>query len=68
MSIAITILWGIAFSVLLDMYGSNPNYNTIKYSMIIVISEAFITNHLVYHFGFLEWRFRNENTSLEKQT
>ncbi|CAK6887877.1 PBPb domain-containing protein [Rickettsia helvetica] len=68
LSIEITILWGVAFSVLLDMYGANPDYNTIKYSMIIVISGAFITNLLVYHFGFLEWRFRNENTNIEKQT
>ncbi|MCC8468170.1 MAG: hypothetical protein LN589_05925 [Rickettsia endosymbiont of Eriopis connexa] len=67
-SIEITVLWGVAFSVLLDIYGSNPNYHTIKYSMVIVISRTFITSLLVYHFGFLEWRFRNENTNLEKQT
>ncbi len=68
-SIEITVLWGIAFSVLLDMYSSNPNYHTIKYSMIIVISGAFITSLLVYHFGFLEWRFRNEKLEdIEKQT
>ncbi|MCX4080278.1 hypothetical protein N7280_06815 [Rickettsia rhipicephali] len=35
-SIEITVLWGIAFSVLLDMYSSNPSYHTIKYSMSIV--------------------------------
>lgn len=62
-------LWGIAFSILLDMYSGNPNYHTIKYSMSIVIARAFITSLLVYHFGFLEWQFRN--TKLEdiaKQT
>ncbi|MGX6960869.1 MAG: hypothetical protein ACIPMY_06705 [Rickettsia endosymbiont of Pentastiridius leporinus] len=61
LSLEITILWGAAFSVLLDMYGTNPDYTTIKYSMIMVIIGAFITNLLVYHFGFLEWRFRNDN-------
>ncbi|MFQ3887567.1 MAG: hypothetical protein AB8U88_05465 [Rickettsia conorii subsp. raoultii] len=68
-SIEITVLCGIAFSVLLDMYSSNPNYHTIKYSMSIVTSRAFITSLLVYHFGFLEWRFRNEKLEdIEKQT
>ncbi|MFV9930449.1 MAG: hypothetical protein AB8U82_06475 [Rickettsia endosymbiont of Haemaphysalis japonica] len=51
------------------MYSSNPNYHTIKYSMSIVISGAFITSLLVYHCGFLEWRFRNEKLEdIEKQT
>ena len=69
-SIEITVLWDIAFSVLLDMYNSsNPNYHTIKYSMSIVISGAFITSLLVYHFGFLEWRFHNKKLEdIEKQT
>ncbi|AFB21382.1 hypothetical protein RCA_04125 [Rickettsia canadensis str. CA410] len=48
-SIEITILWGIAFSVLLDMY---KVICTIKYSMIIVISGVFITSLLDYHFSF----------------
>ncbi|MFV9891048.1 MAG: hypothetical protein AB8U54_04395 [Rickettsia conorii subsp. raoultii] len=51
------------------MYSSNPNYHTIKYSMSIVTSRAFITSLLVYHFGFLEWQFRNEKLEdIEKQT
>lgn len=58
---------GHSLSVLLDMYGTNPNYNTIKYSMIIVISGAFITNLLAYHFGFLEWRFHNEKLELDTE-
>lgn len=64
-SLEITILWGAVFSVLLDMYGTNPDYTTIKYSMIMVIIGAFITNLLVYHFGFLEWRFRNDKIETE---
>jgi len=66
-SIEITILWGIIFSLLLDMYGNNPNYDTIKYSMIVVVIGAFITNLLVYHFGFLEWRFRSDKIISEAE-
>lgn len=45
------------------MYGANPNYDTIKYSMIIIIVSAFITHLLLYHFGFREWRFRNKEVT-----
>ncbi|XVN41614.1 MAG: TRIC cation channel family protein [Rickettsia endosymbiont of Argas persicus] len=63
LSIEITLLWALIFSVLLNMYGANPNYDTIKYSMIIIIVSAFITHLLIYHFGFREWRFRNQDTN-----
>ncbi|MFY9589221.1 transporter substrate-binding domain-containing protein [Rickettsia endosymbiont of Halotydeus destructor] len=67
-SIEISVLWGVCFSVLLDVYGSNPNYNTIQYSMITVIIGAFITNLLIYHFGLPEWRFRNNKLGAEENT
>ncbi|HJD60871.1 MAG TPA: transporter substrate-binding domain-containing protein [Rickettsia endosymbiont of Columbicola hoogstraali] len=63
LSIKITLIWALVFSILLDMYGANPNYDTIKYSMIIIIVSAFITHLLLYHFGFREWRFRNNEVT-----
>ncbi|WP_341791532.1 hypothetical protein [Rickettsia endosymbiont of Gonocerus acuteangulatus] len=60
LSIEITLIWALVFSILLDMYGANPNYDTIKYFMIIIIVSAFITHLLLYHFGFREWRFSNK--------
>jgi len=67
-SIETTLLWGLIFTLLLDRYGANPNYDTIKYSMIIIIVSAFITHLLVYHFGFLEWRFYNNKTTAEPES
>nr|WP_231569976.1 hypothetical protein [Rickettsia bellii] len=63
LSIEITLIWALVFSILLDMYGANPNYDTIKYSMIIIIISAFVTHLLLYHFGFRKWRFRNKEVT-----
>ncbi|WP_253308055.1 MULTISPECIES: transporter substrate-binding domain-containing protein [unclassified Rickettsia] len=65
LTIEISILWGVCFSVLLDIYGSNPDYNTIEYSMMAVIAGAFFTHLLVYYFSFPEWRFRNDKITEE---
>lgn len=60
MSAEISILWGLIFSILLDIHAYNPDYSTIEYSMITVIAGAFVTKLLVYYFNVPNLRFRVE--------
>lgn len=59
----IFILWGGIFSILLDVYAYNPNYNTIKYSIITVIAGAFVSRFLVHYYNIPNLTFRSDNGS-----
>ncbi len=57
----ISILWGMIFVKLLDVYSYNPTYNAIKYSVISVITGAFVTRLLVYYFNIPNLRLDIED-------
>jgi len=56
----VSILWGFIFSILLDIYAYNPNYNTIKYSIITSIAGAFVTRFIIYYYNIPNLTFRTD--------
>lgn len=47
----ISILWSLVFSILLDTHAYNPDYSTIKYSIITVIAGAFTSRVLIHYYN-----------------
>lgn len=60
----ISILWGLIFSILLDINYYNLNDSTIKYSIITVIAGAFITRLLVHYYNIGNLTFREDKEKL----
>lgn len=60
-NLEISILWGLVFSVLLDINYYNPDDSTIKYSIITVIAGAFITKLFVHYYNIGNLVFRNDD-------
>lgn len=54
----ISVLWGLIFSAFLDFNAYHPDAETIKYTVIIVASGAFLTRMLVYYFKVPNLKFR----------
>ena len=57
----IAILWGLVFSIFLDMNAHNPNPDTIRYMVILIASGAFITKLMVYYLKVPNVRFHTES-------
>ena len=56
----ISILRGIVFSILLNIYTYTNNFNTLKYVIIVTIAGAFLSRLLVYYLKIPNLRFRRE--------
>lgn len=54
----ISIIWGLAFSVFIDMNAYNPNAANIKHAVIIVATGAFISRLIFYYLKIPNIRFR----------
>ncbi|WP_323738564.1 TRIC cation channel family protein [Candidatus Trichorickettsia mobilis] len=57
----IAILWGLVFSIFLDMNAHNPNPDTIRYMVILIASGAFITKLVVHYLKVPNIRFHTES-------
>ncbi len=62
----ISILWGVIFIMLLDMYAYNPTFNTIKYTIIMVIAGGGVSKLLVYYYNIPNLTFRTETPEVHK--
>ncbi len=63
----ISILWGLIFSILLNAYAYNPDYNTIRYSIITVITGAFISKLIIYYYNIPNLTFHNNELENSKE-
>lgn len=54
----ISVLWGLIFSVFLDINAHSPNADTIAYAVVAVASGAFLTRLIVYYLNIPNLKFR----------
>ncbi|MGC0371790.1 MAG: hypothetical protein DGJ47_000490 [Rickettsiaceae bacterium] len=54
----ISILWGMIFSIYLDMNSYNPNPDGIRNFVILVVTGAFVSRLLTYYFKIPNLKFR----------
>ncbi|RTK92339.1 MAG: transporter substrate-binding domain-containing protein [Rickettsiales bacterium] len=59
----ISILWGLVFSIYLDLTSHNPDPNGIKNAVVIVAIGAFVTRLLAYYLKIPNLKFRNESVA-----
>ncbi|WP_316354056.1 transporter substrate-binding domain-containing protein [Candidatus Trichorickettsia mobilis] len=57
----VAILWGLVFSIFLDMNAHNPNPDTIRYMVILIASGAFITKLAIHYLNIPNVRFHTES-------
>ena len=65
----ISILWGLVFSIYLDLTSHNPDPNGIKNAVIIIAVGAFVTRLAAHYLKIPNLKFRNEAVaSVSKET
>lgn len=56
----IAVLWGLVFSIFLDMSAHNPNPDTIRNMIIIIAGSAFITKLVIHYLNVPNVRFHSD--------
>lgn len=55
----ISIIWGLIFSIFLDIKTYDPNQDSIRYAVIMVVIGAFVTKLMIHYFKIPNIRFRS---------
>jgi polar amino acid transport system substrate-binding protein len=63
----VSIIWGLIFSIFLDINSSSPNTDNIRDAVILVALGAFITRIIAYYFELPNIKFRAARRKEDKQ-
>jgi polar amino acid transport system substrate-binding protein len=56
----VSVVWGLIFSVFLDINSSSPNTDNIRNAVVLVALGAFSTRMIAYYFNLPNLKFRSE--------
>jgi len=63
----VSVIWGLIFSIFLDINSSSPNTDNIRDAVILVALGAFATRLIAYYFKLPNIKFRSSRSKEEKQ-
>ncbi|MBP9778277.1 MAG: transporter substrate-binding domain-containing protein [Rickettsiaceae bacterium] len=64
----IGVLWGLAFSIYLNVNSYDPNPTGIRNAVIIVVTGCFLTRLVAHYFKIINVKFRSDNESIPVET